>query len=68
MSPACDWRTNDVNVAIIGCGRVSRGHIRAWRDREDVQITRLGDVSEQMICETRDMMELPAEIAVATDY
>ena len=57
-----------MNVAIIGCGRVSRGHIRAWRAREDVQITRLVDVSEQMICETRDMMELPAEIAVSTHY
>lgn len=57
-----------MNVAIIGCGKVSRGHIKAWLDRDDAQVRMLVDVAEDLACETRDELELPKDIAVSLRY
>ncbi|MGM0494517.1 MAG: Gfo/Idh/MocA family protein [Armatimonadota bacterium] len=57
-----------MDVAIIGCGKVSRGHIKAWLDRDDAQVTMLVDISEDLACETRNELELPADIAISTRY
>lgn len=57
-----------MNVAIIGCGKVSRGHIKAWLDRDDAQVTMLVDVAEDLACEARDELELPADIEISTRY
>jgi len=57
-----------MNVAIVGCGKVSRGHIKAWQDRDDAQIVLLVDVSRENAEQTREMTGLDESIPIAEDY
>jgi len=57
-----------MKLAIIGCGKVARGHIRAWQDQPEAQITMLVDVAEELACATRDELGFPADIPIAADY
>ena len=57
-----------MKVAIIGCGKVARGHIRAWQDQPNVEITMLVDIAEELACATRDELGFPADIPITADY
>ncbi len=57
-----------MKVAIIGCGKVSRGHMRAWLDRDDAQVAMLVDVAEDLALQARDEHDLPADIPISTRY
>lgn len=55
-----------MKVAIIGCGNVSRGHIRAWRQHRDAEVAMLVDVAEEQAVQIRDELGLDPEIAIST--
>ncbi len=57
-----------MRVAIIGCGKVSRGHIRAWQARGDARIVLLVDISPAIAEQRRAEMGLPPDTAIAEDY
>ncbi len=57
-----------MRVAIIGCGKVSSGHIKAWQDRDDAEIVMLVDASRENAEETREAAELSADIPFSEDY
>jgi predicted dehydrogenase len=57
-----------LKVAIIGCGKVSRGHIKAWRDREDAEIVMLVDAARSNAEETREATDLSADTPISEDY
>jgi len=57
-----------VKVAVIGCGNVSRGHIKAWQERDDAEIVMLVDVARDVAETTRDETELPKNIVISEDY
>ena len=68
MARTCEFRQRlsgedrpAMKVAIIGCGNVARGHIRAWEDATEAQIAMLVDVERSLAEETRDRMELDSE-------
>jgi len=57
-----------VRVAVVGCGNVSGGHIRAWRGEEDrAEIVALIDVEEDFARGRKEEFEL-ADAEVLTDY
>jgi len=57
-----------MKVAIVGCGKVARGHIRAWLDHPQVEVAMLVDVAEDLACATRDELEFPPDTPISTDY
>ncbi|MDH7568040.1 MAG: Gfo/Idh/MocA family oxidoreductase [Armatimonadota bacterium] len=57
-----------LRVAVIGCGNVSRGHIRGWLDQPDrAQVVALVDVERAFAEERRAQFGLTAA-TVATDW
>ncbi|NLO04427.1 MAG: Gfo/Idh/MocA family oxidoreductase [candidate division WS1 bacterium] len=57
-----------MNVALIGCGKVSLGHAKAWLERDDAKITMLVDVAEDLACAAREDHDLPEDITISTRY
>ena len=57
-----------LRVAVVGCGNVSSGHIRAWcAESERAELVAFVDVVEDFAAGRRDEFELSA-CAVGTDY
>ena len=57
-----------LRVAVVGCGRVSRGHVRGWVDEpERARIVALVDVEPRFAEERRDQFDL-REARIFTDY
>ncbi|MGD9495404.1 MAG: Gfo/Idh/MocA family protein [Armatimonadota bacterium] len=57
-----------MKVAIIGCGKVARGHIRAWQGHPEAEIAMLVDVAEELAYETREECEMDPQLPISTDY
>lgn len=57
-----------MKVAIIGSGKVSRGHIRAWQAHPETEVAMLVDVEPSLAEETREQLELPADTLTSTRY
>ena len=59
---------NQIRIAVIGCGNVSQGHIRAWlNESERAQILALVDITPQFAQEYKDQFNLRAA-EIYTDY
>src|SRR5687767_14514774 len=57
-----------LRVAVVGCGNVSRGHVRGWRgEPERARIVALVDVEPRQAQARRDQAEL-RDVAILTDY
>lgn len=57
-----------LRVAVIGCGKVSRGHIRGWLGQpERAEVVALVDVVREFAEERREQFQLP-EADVYTDW
>ncbi|MGC9318654.1 MAG: Gfo/Idh/MocA family protein [Armatimonadota bacterium] len=57
-----------MKVAIIGCGNVSRGHIRAWQRHPQTEVGMLCDLSEELAAERREELELPEATPISTRF
>jgi len=57
-----------MKVAIIGCGNVARGHIRAWQDSSDAEVAMLVDVEVSLARNTQAEMDLDEAIPISEDY
>nr|MBC8232980.1 Gfo/Idh/MocA family oxidoreductase [bacterium] len=50
---------NQIRIAVIGCGNVSRGHIRAWlNESERAKIVALVDITPQFAEAYKDQFNL----------
>ncbi len=57
-----------MKVAIIGSGKVSRGHIRAWQGHPEAEVVMLVDLDESLAEEAREQLELPPDTPISTRY
>lgn len=57
-----------MKVAIIGCGNVSRGHIRAWQRHPQTEVGMLCDLSQELAAERREELELPEATPISTRF
>jgi len=59
---------NQIRIAVIGCGNVSRGHIRAWlNESERARIVALVDIAPKFAQEYKDQFNL-RDAEIYTDY
>ena len=59
---------NQIRIAVIGCGNVSRGHIRAWlNEGERARIAALVDIAPQFAQTYKEQFDL-GEADIYTDY
>lgn len=57
-----------MKVAIIGCGAVATGHIKAWEDSSEAEVVMLVDVDVSLARSTRVEMELDETVAISENY
>jgi len=57
-----------MKVAIVGCGNVAHGHIRAWQEASEAEISLLVDVEPGLARSTREEMGLDETIPVLERY
>ncbi len=59
---------NQIRIAVIGCGNVSRGHIGAWlNESERAQIVALADITPQFAQSHKEQFDL-RDAEIYTDY
>lgn len=46
-------------IALVGCGRISKRHVEAIRDTDEVEITTLCDINEQKVKTLAEELQLP---------
>ena len=49
----------EINVAIIGCGEVADGHIKAWRKVSESKIEAVCDLNEDLARSTAESWKIP---------
>ncbi|KPJ57713.1 MAG: hypothetical protein AMS15_09720, partial [Planctomycetes bacterium DG_23] len=57
-----------LQVAIIGCGGVAHGHIRAWKANPKAELAMLVDLAMSQVRKIIDDMELDETIPASRNY
>ena len=50
---------HDINVAIVGCGYVANGHLKAWSKIREAQVVAVSDLNESLAKSTADLWKVP---------
>ena len=50
---------HDINVAIVGCGYVANGHLKAWSKVREAQVVAVSDLNESLAKSTADLWRVP---------
>jgi predicted dehydrogenase len=50
---------HDINVAIVGCGYVANGHLKAWSKVREAQVVAVSDLNESLAKSTADLWKVP---------
>lgn len=48
-----------INVAVVGCGYVANGHLKAWRKLQRVNIIAVSDLNEKLARQTAETWKIP---------
>jgi len=57
-----------LKVAIIGCGSVAHGHIRAWKANSKAEVAMLVDLAMSQVRKIMDDLELDEKISTSRNY
>jgi len=57
----------EINVAIVGCGYVANGHLKAWRNIREAQVVAVSDLNEKLGKSTAETWKIPRYYSTLSD-
>jgi len=57
----------EINVAIVGCGYVANGHLKAWRKIREAQVVAVSDLNENLAKSTAEAWKVPRYYSTLSD-
>jgi predicted dehydrogenase len=57
----------EINVAIVGCGYVANGHLKAWRKIHQAQVVAVSDLNESFAKSTAEAWKVPKYYSTLSD-
>jgi predicted dehydrogenase len=57
----------EINVAIVGCGYVANGHLKAWRKVHEAQVVAVSDLNKNLAKSTAEAWKVPRYYSTLSD-